>query len=137
MGTTMRRIDLYFLLLATISLLVGVSIGIWMGIAHEFQFAPAHAHLNLVGWVSLALFGLAYRTYPELGDSRIAGVHFVFACVGAIVFPVGIALAIAGVTVAVATGGALIWMVAVVLFLVNLARITFARAESPAFMPAE
>jgi cbb3-type cytochrome oxidase subunit 1 len=133
----MRRIDLYFLLLATTSLLVGVTLGIWMGIVHDFQFAPAHAHLNLVGWVSLALFGLAYRAYPELGESRIAVAHFVLATVGAIMFPIGIALSIAGVTVAVAIVGAFVWMGAVVLFLVNLGRISFAPASSHALMPAE
>jgi cbb3-type cytochrome oxidase subunit 1 len=133
----MRRIDLYFLLLATTSLLVGVTLGIWMGIVHDFQFAPAHAHLNLVGWVSLALFGLAYRVYPELSESRIAVAHFVLATVGAVVFPIGIALSIAGVTVAVAIAGAFVWMGAVVLFLVNLARISFAPVNTSALMPAE
>lgn len=133
----MRRIDLYFLLLATASLLVGVTLGIWMGIVHDFQFAPAHAHLNLVGWVSLALFGLAYRSYPALAESRIAGAHFVLASVGAIMFPIGIALSIAGVTVAVAIVGAFVWMGAVILFLVNLTRICFAPVSTHAFMPAE
>jgi cbb3-type cytochrome oxidase subunit 1 len=108
-----------------------------MGIVHDFQFAPAHAHLNLVGWVSLALFGLAYRSYPELADSRIAVAHFALASVGAITFPIGIALAIAGVTVAVAIVGALVWMAAVVLFLVNLARISLAPSITRALMPAE
>ncbi len=121
----MRRIDLSFLFLAVLSLLVGVSLGIWMGIAHDFQFAPVHAHLNLLGWVSLALFGLTYRAYPALNGSWLAPAHFGFAGVGALVFPVGIALSITGVTVAVAILGSLIWLAAVLLFLVNLARITF------------
>jgi hypothetical protein len=77
----MRKVDLYFILLATTSLLVGVTLGIWMGIVHDFQFAPAHAHMNLVGWASLALFGLCYRVYPQLADSRIALFHFVTACI--------------------------------------------------------
>jgi cbb3-type cytochrome oxidase subunit 1 len=137
MGLTMRRIDLYFLFLATTSLLVGVSVGIWMGVVHDFQFAPAHAHLNLLGWASMALFGLSYRAYPQLANSRIAVAHFVLASIGAVVFPIGIALSIADVTVAVAIAGAFIWLGAVVLFLVNLARITFSPARSPVLMPAE
>ncbi len=61
--------------------------------------------------------------------------HFGFAGVGALVFPVGIALSITGVTVAVAILGSLIWLAAVLLFLVNLARITFG-APAPAILAA-
>ena len=43
----MRRIDTAFLLLATCCLIGGVSLGIWMGIAGQFQFTAVHAHLNL------------------------------------------------------------------------------------------
>jgi cbb3-type cytochrome oxidase subunit 1 len=133
----MRKVDLYFILLATTSLLVGVTLGIWMGIVHDFQFAPAHAHMNLVGWASLALFGLCYRVYPQLADSRIALFHFVTACIGAVIFPLGIALSIAGITVAVAIIGSLIWFAAVILFFVNVTRITLAPTRSRILMPAE
>lgn len=134
----MRRMDLYFLILATASLVVGVSLGIWMGIAHDFQFAPVHAHLNLLGWVSLALFGLAYRAYPRLSESRLAMPHFLLACIGAIVFPIGIALSISGVTILVAIVGSFIWLAAVLLFLANLVRITVGQTSSPGiFAPAE
>ena len=36
---------------------------------------PVHAHANLVGWASLALFGLTYRAYPALKDGRLARIH--------------------------------------------------------------
>ena len=68
----MRRIDVSFLVLATLCLIVGVSMGIVMGILHDFQLAPVHAHLNLLGWASLALFGLSYKSYPALARSRLA-----------------------------------------------------------------
>lgn len=133
----MRRIDLAFLSLAGLCLLVGVSLGIAMGIAHDFLYAPVHAHLNLVGWVSLALFGLTYRAYPALASSWMAPVHFGFAAVGAVMFPIGIALSVAGVTVAVAIVGAFIWLAAVILFLVNLARIAVAAPAPLLMQPAE
>jgi hypothetical protein len=87
--------------------------------------------------VSLALFGLAYRAYPQLSQSRLAIAHFVLASIGAIMFPVGIALAISGSSPGVAILGAFIWLVAVVLFLVNLARLAFAPSGSHILMPAE
>ncbi|HEX2555989.1 MAG TPA: hypothetical protein VHL98_20010 [Microvirga sp.] len=133
----MRRFDLPFLFLALLSLAVGVSLGIWMGIVHDFQFAPVHAHLNLLGWVSLAIFGLCYRAYPSLAGSWLAPAHFGFAVAGVVVFPVGIALSITGVTVAVAIVGSLIWLAAVLLFLANLARIAFGAPAPLVLAPAE
>jgi hypothetical protein len=53
----MRRIDQTFLTLAATCLVVGVCIGIAMGAAHDFQYVPVHAHVNLVGFVSMSVFG--------------------------------------------------------------------------------
>lgn len=126
----MRRIDLWFLLLATVSLLVGVGMGIWMGIAHDFFFAPVHAHLNLLGWASLALFGLTYRAYPAMAETRLALLHFALAAPSAVLFPLGIALSITGVTVVVAIVASLAWFLGVALFLAGLARLAFAPAAA-------
>ena len=118
----MRRIDLWFLMLATVSLLSGILMGIWMGVVHDFRFAPVHAHLNFLGWTSLALFGLAYKVYPAL-NTRLATIHFSLAVVGTAIFPVGIGLSLAGITPVVAILGSFIWLAAVLVFLVNLGRL--------------
>jgi cbb3-type cytochrome oxidase subunit 1 len=60
----MPKIDVSFILLSVLCLIFGIVMGIVMGAAHDFQFTPVHAHLNLLGWVSLALFGLIYKAYP-------------------------------------------------------------------------
>lgn len=135
----MRRIDIAFLLLAATSLLAGTGMGIWMGIAHNFQFAPVHAHLNLLGWASLALFGLTYRAYPELAESRVAAAHVALAAPAALLFPLGIALSITGVTIVVAIAASLAWLGGVALFLAGLLRLAFAPAlhAAPRALPAE
>lgn len=46
---------------------VGVGMGIGMGIAHDFTLTPVHAHINLLGWVSMMLFGLYYRGIAATG----------------------------------------------------------------------
>ena len=51
----MKRIDVYFLLLATVLLICGALLGIVMGAREDFQLVPVHAHLYLAGWASLAL----------------------------------------------------------------------------------
>ena len=57
----MPRLPLLFLATAAFCLVCGVGMGIAMGITHDFHLAPVHAHLNLLGWASLALMGLTYR----------------------------------------------------------------------------
>jgi hypothetical protein len=47
---------------ATLCVIVGMILGMWMGIAQDFTLAPAHAHLNLIGWVSVFLIGLYHRS---------------------------------------------------------------------------
>ncbi len=75
-------------------LVVGMVWGIEMGIRQDFSMAPAHAHFNLVGGVLLFVFGLYYRMVPAARDSTLAkwqsGLHIL----GAILFPVGVAVVI-------------------------------------------
>ncbi len=132
----MPRIDLSFLLLAALSLLAGVGMGIWMGIAHDFQLAPVHAHLNLLGWASLALFGLTYRAWPEMAASRLATLHFALTAPAAVVFPVGIALSMRGITIVVAIAASLAWFAGVALFLAGLVRLATAPARRMALQHA-
>lgn len=118
----MKNVDLKFLLLAALMLTVGVGLGIRMGIAHDFMLAPVHAHINLVGWASLALFGIVYRLYPQMAASRLAGLHFILAAPAAVMFPIGIALSILAGRPLVAIVASLLWFAGVLLFLVNLVR---------------
>jgi hypothetical protein len=46
---------------ATIFAVAGISMGIAMAVMRDHAIMPAHAHLNLLGWVSLFLFGIYYR----------------------------------------------------------------------------
>lgn len=48
-------------LVAALAAMTGMALGIHMGIAQDFTLAPAHAHLNLLGWVTMALYGLYHR----------------------------------------------------------------------------
>jgi len=40
-------------------------VGIVMGATMDFTIAPAHAHLNLIGWVTMALYGTFYALAPN------------------------------------------------------------------------
>lgn len=42
---------------------VGMLMGLAMGIGGNFRLAHAHSHINLAGWVTLALYGLYHQNY--------------------------------------------------------------------------
>ncbi|GAA0723770.1 hypothetical protein [Dokdonella soli] len=62
--------------LATIYFVIGVGWGIYMGASGDHSLFPVHAHINLLGWVSLALIGLIYRQFPGLATTRLAKIQF-------------------------------------------------------------
>lgn len=76
--------------------LLGMAFGIFMGIRQDFALAPAHAHLNLLGFVTMFLSALYYRAHPVAAASRLARYQAVISAVGAILFPVGIASVLLG-----------------------------------------
>ena len=76
--------------------LTGMGLGILMGIRQDFALMPAHAHLNLLGFVVMFLSALYYRAFPEAAVSRLAPYQAIVSVVGAIAFPIGIACVILG-----------------------------------------
>ena len=116
----MKRIDIYFLLLAVILLLCGAVLGIKMGASEDFTLTPVHAHLNLAGWASLALFGLTYRAYPQLAERRLAPFHFIVSAIGSVLLPIGIGLSVLRGQPALAIVASLLWLGGVVLFFIQL-----------------
>lgn len=133
----MNRLDLKFLLLGAIMLTAGVTLGVVMGIRHDFSLAPVHAHINLVGWASLSLFGIVYKLYPEMARSRLAAIHFSLAAPSAILFPIGIALSMLYDRPLVAIAAALMWLAGVVLFLIQLIALVHRSAVQPTLAAAE
>ena len=60
---------------AVLLVLAGMVWGIQMAISQDHSAFPAHAHLNLLGFVLLFLFGFYYRLHPPLDRSRVALIH--------------------------------------------------------------
>jgi predicted cobalt transporter CbtA len=57
---------------AMLLLLCGMIWGLQMAISGDHSAFPAHAHLNLLGFVSLFLFGIFYRLNPAVDANRLA-----------------------------------------------------------------
>ena len=66
----------WFLRIAVLYSVAGVSLGIYMGASGDHSMFPVHAHLNLLGWVAMTLFGLFYRAFPAAAETKLAKVHF-------------------------------------------------------------
>jgi hypothetical protein len=127
----MVRLPLFFLAAAALCLTVGVCLGIWMGIRHDFHLAPVHAHLNLLGWTSLALIGLTYRAYPRLAENPVPALaQFGLSVASAFAFPFGIYLSIEHQAPALAISASLVWLAGTVLFLARLLILAFAMAPA-------
>ncbi len=62
--------------IAVVYLLVGVSLGIYMGASGDHSLHPVHAHINLLGWATLTLIGLIYRQFPQMARSPLARIQF-------------------------------------------------------------
>lgn len=77
---------------AVLFVLVGMVWGIQMAISGDHSAFPAHAHINLLGWVSLFLFGIFYHLHPSLDGSRAALVQVWIWIVGTAVLGVGVGL---------------------------------------------
>lgn len=71
-----KKMALLWLKIAVVYLLVGVIYGIVMAASHQYVFRSVHAHINLLGWASLALAGLMYHLYPAAARSLLGRLHF-------------------------------------------------------------
>ena len=57
-------------------LLIGMSMGVYMGATKDFSLRPVHAHVNLLGWTLLGLSGLIFHVFPQLEQSVLAKIYF-------------------------------------------------------------
>jgi len=79
-------------MLAMLILLAGMGWGLQMAITNNHGAMPAHAHLNLLGFVALFLFGIYYRLHPAIDRTRLALAQAGIWAAGTIVLSIGVAL---------------------------------------------
>jgi hypothetical protein len=72
----MKNVYRWFILIALLYGAFGFAFGIWVGINERFDQAHLHAHINLVGWASMVLFGLLYRAFSGARREPIGGGAF-------------------------------------------------------------
>lgn len=92
------KIGVQFLKIAALYFLVGVGMGLTMEIIQDHRLSGAHAHINLVGWASMAIFGLLYVLFPRAGDSILAKLHFWLYNISLPIFMLGLCFVLLGNT---------------------------------------
>ena len=111
-----------FLRIAVVYLLIGVTVGLSMAKGHDHTLAAVHAHINLLGWVSMFLFGLFYRAYPEAERSAFGYLHFWIHNIALPIQMVSLAMLVSGDTSVEGwvAGASIAVFVGLILFAINV-----------------
>ncbi|HEY4943270.1 MAG TPA: hypothetical protein VII56_17705 [Rhizomicrobium sp.] len=81
----MPRVSAAFFATGVVCVLIGMAWGMRMGATEDMTLAPAHAHLNLVGWVTMALYGTFYALTRGTMSVRLAWINYAFSLLGGVV----------------------------------------------------
>lgn len=112
----------WFFATAAIFALCGMIWGIQMSASHDHTLSPAHGHLNLIGFVSMSIFGAYYALTPQAAESRLAAVHFGLTFMTVVVLTPGIAMAIADGGETLAQIGSVLAVITMALFVFVILR---------------
>ncbi len=80
----MPRVSAAFFGFGVLAVLIGMLWGMHMGASEDFTMMPAHAHLNLLGWVTMSLYGTFYALTKDSYSPKLAWTNFVVSAAGVI-----------------------------------------------------
>jgi len=78
----MPRVSAAFFALGAVCVFFGMLWGMHMGESEDFTLMPAHAHLNLLGWVTMALYGTFYALTHASLKPKLAWTNFSLSAIG-------------------------------------------------------
>ncbi|MED4534362.1 hypothetical protein ABET51_13240 [Metabacillus fastidiosus] len=78
-----RKWSLRLIRLAAIFGLLGAFMGSHMAGSGSYQFRPIHAHILVVGWLSIFAWGMFYRMY-KIKSAKLVSIHGWTAVIGSI-----------------------------------------------------
>src|SRR3954467_1788099 len=90
----MARLPLAFFSAAAICAFFGMVWGSFMGSTHDHSLMPAHAHLGLLGWATLALMGTFYALSGQGG--RRGWINWFLSVGGVVVMTPSLAMLLSG-----------------------------------------
>jgi hypothetical protein len=120
----MKNIGTLFIVTAAIFATLGMLWGIQMSASGNHDLSGAHAHLNLIGWATMAIMGLYYTVTPAARGNLVT-LHYILHTVAVIVFAPGIVMAIRQSGETLVKIGSILVVLSMILFLVNVLRSGF------------
>lgn len=122
----MSKITVYFIKCALIYLLVSIIIGIYMsGSGPQYPYKQIHTHFNLLGWMSMMIYGVAYHILPRfsgrpLWSEKLATAHLYLANIGLLGMALGWILMSAGWDHTVHAIFSVVETIAILFFVINM-----------------
>src|SRR5574340_734561 len=83
MGVPMIGIDRAYVAVELLWAVAGMLLGLYMGIAADNKLLVMHVAMMLNGFVTLAIYGILFRLWPELAKAPLARAQFWLAQIGA------------------------------------------------------
>ncbi len=133
----MSRVTQLFIISSLIYLCLGVTIGVFLTIFPNAigWLLAMHAHTNLLGWISMMIFAVAYHVLPrfsgrQLYSDRLANLHLILSNIGLMGLIISWPLTkYYGISLLqlLLTGSALLYAVAAYMFVYNLWKTVFAK----------
>jgi hypothetical protein len=88
----MPRVSAAFFTVGGLCVLSGMLLGMHMGATNDFVLVPLHAHLNLLGWATMALYGTFYALTAQTMSKSLAWLNFSFSAAGIIILAPALAI---------------------------------------------
>lgn len=118
----MTRIPTLFFACAGLAALIGMAWGIQMSATQDHSLSPAHGHLNLIGFVTMAVFGTYYALTPRAAEAWLAMIHFGLTLAAVVVLVPGIVMALTAQGEGLAKAGSVLTLLSMALFVYTVLR---------------
>ena len=79
-----------FIVIGSLYLVVGVLLGSYMGASGDHSLVGLHAHINLLGFTLMTVFGMLYAVFPATAEGRLPKVHFWCHQAGTLILVIGL-----------------------------------------------
>ncbi|AZS17767.1 cytochrome-c oxidase [Paenibacillus lutimineralis] len=111
-----------YIKVALVYFVIGVGLGVYMSMAHDYTLTGVHVHINLLGWASFALAGVIYWLFPKAGNHLLSKIQFWVHTISLPVMMICLTLLLKGndqVEVFMGVGSTLV-VVSVIIFAINV-----------------
>lgn len=92
----MPRLSNYYFGTAILFLIAGIMVGLHMSMTQNYTSTGAHAHINLLGWVTMSLFGVYLALNPAKAAWGLARIQYYVYVLGVLVLTCSLYLLLNG-----------------------------------------